>query len=89
MLREYSFREKAYYFVSDNASKNTATTRSICDRILPSIPFLERRPHCTGHIIQLVADAILDSSALTQLDREALKDDNAKESTLLETAGPK
>lgn len=88
VLNEYKIRDKARYFISDNASDNTASTRLICDQILPDSDSKHHRLRCTGHILNLVASAILDSSTLSQMDQDALESETAMESSLWEQGGP-
>jgi hypothetical protein len=87
-LKDYDIREKVQYFVSDNASENDCTTRLICEDILPMIKPMERRIRCSGHILNLVAGAILHAAGLSHAERAMLKIASIDDDALWTQSGP-
>jgi hypothetical protein len=80
--------EEGRILVSDNAYKNDSTTKLICDAIHAGTPYLQFRLRCTGHVVNLVAEAIMDSKHLSKIDKQFVRDGDAADSTLWTQGGP-
>jgi hypothetical protein len=85
VLREYKISDKIGYFVADNASNNDAALQLLSQHI--DLKPAEQRLRCSGHIINLVAKAILygvDKDCV--LDAALLDKDHDGDSELQDTA---
>ena len=59
VLEEYSLKEKLGYFITDNASSNDTCVTEIVETLRPDLNAGNQRLRCMGHIINLIAKALL------------------------------
>lgn len=85
VLREYQVSDKVGYFVADNAKNNDAALRTLAKDL--SIDPITQRLRCSGHIINLVANAILygtDTDCV--LDADLMQSDHQDDGELQDSA---
>lgn len=78
VLREYQVSDKVGYFVADNANNNDAALRRLANDL--SVDPVTQRLRYSGHIINLVAKAILYGVDMEcVLDAKVTRDDHKDE----------
>jgi hypothetical protein len=79
VVREFDIGNKLGYFITDNASNNATCLQFLGEEFNFSAP--ERHVRCTGHVLNLVAKAILFGSDVDAFESE-LQDVNVEEQEL-------